>query len=75
MCKIDFSPLRLHLKGLSNEEKNKFASDCGTSLGYMRKRMSLNRPFGFFVARKIAEKGVMTPQQLRPNDYENYIWN
>lgn len=75
MREIDFSPLRLFLKGLSEEEKVKFASECGTSLGYMRKRMSLKKPFGFLIAKEIAARGVMTPKQLRPADYGNYIWD
>lgn len=75
MREIDFSPLRLYLKNLTDEDRNKFASECGTSVGYIRKRMSLKKPFGFLIARKIAEKGIMTPEQLRPDDYQNYIWN
>lgn len=75
MKEIDFSPLRLYLKGLSKEEREKFAFDCGTSLGYMRKRMSLKRQFGFLISKKVAQKGVMTPQELRPNDFANYVWD
>ena len=75
MPEIDFSPLRMFLKTLPREEKEAFASECGTSLGYLYKRMSQKMPFGYQISRNIARKGVMTPQQLRPADHGNYTWN
>ncbi|HEZ5040148.1 Cro/Cl family transcriptional regulator [Kingella negevensis] len=71
---IDFSPLSNYLNSLSHDEQILFAHQCNTTIGYMRKRISLKRPFGFKIANEIAYRGIMKPQDLRPNDYFNYVW-
>jgi hypothetical protein len=71
---IDFSPLSTYLNSLSYAEQMAFAQECNTTVGYMRKRISLKRPFGFKIANEIAARGIMTPQDLRPNDYLDYVW-
>ena len=71
---IDFSPLLNYLNSLSRTEHILFAQKCHTTIGYMRKRISLKRPFGFEIANEIAYYGIMQPQDLRPTDYCNYVW-
>lgn len=71
---VDFSPLLSYLNRMPRSEQIVFAKDCNTTIAYMRKRISLKRPFGFEISREIAARGIMTPQQLRPNDYENFAW-
>lgn len=71
---IDFSPLLNYLNSLPHNEQVLFAQKCHTTIGYMRKRISLKRPFGFKIANEIAYNGIMRPQDLRPTDYFNYVW-
>lgn len=71
---IDFSNLSAFLNAMPKTEQIKFAKKCKTTIIYMRKRISLKKQFGFEISREIAKHGVMTPQQLRPEDYQNYIW-
>lgn len=71
---IDFTNLVAYLNALSRDEQIDFAKKCHTTIGYMRKRISLKRPFGFEIANEISAHGIMQPQELRPADYENYVW-
>lgn len=71
---IDFSPLSTYLNSLTYAEQVLFAQKCHTTIGYMRKRISLKRQFGFKIANEIAAHGIMKPADLRPNDYFNYVW-
>lgn len=74
MNDFDPSSLRLYLKTLPKQKREEFALDCGTTLNYLNKRISIRKPFGYQISKKIAEKRIMTPEQLRPADYQNYTW-
>lgn len=69
--------LKLYLKEKTIEEQEKFASSCGTSIGYIRKIISSNGKlsFGPKVARKIETNsfGTISRKSLRPKDW-NEIW-
>lgn len=74
MKTVNFSKLKKHLVSLDKEGKLRFAANCGTSLGYLRKRMCLGKPFGYDISRRIADLGVMTPEELMPDDHFKYVW-
>lgn len=74
MEKINYQPLAEHLKTLNKNEREIFAKKCKTTIGYMKKRMYLGMPFGYEISKEIAQLGVMPPEQLRPCDYQNYVW-
>ncbi len=69
--------LKLYLNKKTPQEQEKFASSCGTSVGYMRKIICSNGGllFGASLARQIEEKsnGEISRKDLRPNDWHK-IW-
>ncbi|MDO5686464.1 MAG: hypothetical protein Q4G42_03620 [Neisseria sp.] len=75
MCKVDFSKLKQHLSLLNAGEKEAFSKSCGTTLGYIRKRISLGLPFGYEISLLIASHGVMKPEELMPLDHHKYVWD
>ena len=72
--RINYQPLKDELRSKSPEERQHFASQCGTTFNYLKKRMYLGQPLGFQIAIKLVELNIMTPQQLRPTDWQNYNW-
>lgn len=75
MDKINYSPLTAHLNSMREPDRVEFAKRCNTTIGYIRKRISLGKPFGFAIAKGIFAEGVMMPNQLRPHDWQDYVWN
>lgn len=72
--RINYQPLKDVLRGKSIDERHQFAEQCGTTFNYLKKRMYLGQPLGFQIAVKIVELNIMSPQQLRPSDWQNYNW-
>ena len=72
--RINYQPLKDVLRSKSFEEREQFAEQCGTTFNYLKKRMYLGQQLGFPIAIKIFELNIMTPQQLRPLDWQNYNW-
>lgn len=67
--------LRLYLNSLSQEEQKAFASECGTTIGYLRKALSKNHELGAALCVLIekASSGEVTRKHLHPADW-NSIW-
>ncbi len=64
-----------YINSLDEAGRMSFASRVGTSIGYMRKRVSIGRPLSAerCVAIERETNGVITRKDLRPNDYR-LIW-
>ncbi|ALX77773.1 helix-turn-helix domain-containing protein [Cronobacter malonaticus] len=67
--------LRKYLNSLSLDEQRKFAADCGTTIGYMRKALSRNHDLGAALCVLIekASNGAVTRKDLHPSDWVS-IW-
>jgi len=69
--------LKHYINSLSESERDEFAKDCGTSIGYIRKILSSDERlfFGPALCRKLEDitKGMVTRQELRPRDWHE-IW-
>ena len=67
--------LRSYLKSLSTPEKEEFAKRCGTSLGYLRKAISLNNRFDakLCIALEIQSNGAVRCEDVRPDVAWNVI--
>lgn len=67
--------LRLYLNSLSQDEQKDFASQCGTSIGYLRKALSKNHELGAALCVLIekASSGAVTRKHLHPSDWTS-IW-
>lgn len=61
--------LRSYLNSLSREEKIAFALRAGTSIGYLRKALSVKQRIGEGTCIKITEasNGQVRPEELRPD--------
>lgn len=60
--------LRLLLNSLSTDEQYQFARRCGTTIGYLRKRLSIGGQFGLALAVRIEREslGQVRIEDLRP---------
>jgi DNA-binding transcriptional regulator YdaS (Cro superfamily) len=67
--------LKTYLKNLSQDERAAFAVQCGTSIGYLQKALSMKQLLGaqLCVAIEQQTSGVVTRKALRPDDWEA-IW-
>lgn len=75
MKRVDYTPLKKYLKTMDKTNREQFANQCETTISYINKRISLEKPFGYRIAKHIYRLGVMQPQQLRPNDWQDFSWN
>lgn len=59
--------LRQYLKTLSVDEQADFAARAGTTIGYLRKAMSVEQRFGGLLARRLDEEsqGAVSRFELR----------
>lgn len=67
--------LKLYLSKLSAEEKEAFASKCGTTINYIRKVLSSESLFfGPIIARKmeVNSGGEVSRKNLRPHDWHEH---
>lgn len=64
-----------YLNGLAKEVRPGFATQCGTSEGYLRKAISNGQPLRptTCVLVERATDGQVTRKDLRPDDWQN-IW-
>lgn len=65
-----------YFNSMTADERESFARKCGTSVGYIRKIISL-RGKSFFGPKmclkfKRASGGLIDPRELRPHDYHEY---
>lgn len=67
--------LLAYLNSLSPDQRNVFENATGTTIGYMRKAVSVNQRLGaeICVAIEQASHGVVTRKDLRPDDWAS-IW-
>jgi DNA-binding transcriptional regulator YdaS (Cro superfamily) len=67
--------LRTYLKTLTREEQGAFAQRCGTTLGYLRKAMSIKTKLGesIVIAMERESAGAVTVEGLRPDVDWAYI--
>ena len=67
--------LRLYVNSLSPDEQKAFASQCGTTIGYLRKALSKNHELGpaLCVLIENASAKAVTRKHLHPGDW-NSIW-
>ncbi|GKX58372.1 transcriptional regulator [Leminorella grimontii] len=67
--------LRIYLNGLSRGAQENFALRCGTTIGYLRKTLSLNTELGPLLCSLIEQESdqQVTRVKLRPNDWQK-IW-
>lgn len=68
-------PFLAYLNSLPPDSREKLATDCKTSVGYLRKACSAGQKFGaeLCVAIEQATDGAVTRQELRPDDWAA-IW-
>lgn len=61
--------LRLYLNSLSGDEQQRYAERCGTSVGYLRKALSIGQKLGESLAISLdRESGGQVPcEKLRPD--------
>ena len=61
--------LRALLNSLSTQDKKCFAERCGTSIGYLRKALSVKQNFGESLCINIEREssGAVTCEELRPD--------
>lgn len=67
--------LRIYLNSLSLDEQRIFATQCGTTIGYLRKALSKNHDLGAALCVLIEKEsdGAVTRKHLHPSDW-NSIW-
>ena len=67
--------LKKHLKSLSVVDQRIFAQEAGTSIGYLRKKLSTGGDFGEKLVARIerTSKGAVRRWDLRPDDWWE-IW-
>ncbi|HEF5181003.1 hypothetical protein [Burkholderia cenocepacia] len=67
--------LKSLLRQMTREEQAQFCFACGTTLGYMRKALSVGAIFGpaLCVSIERESKGLVTRRDLHPNDWQD-IW-
>lgn len=63
--------LRIYLKTLSPEDRERFSIDVGTTLGYLRKAISVGQELKAEVCAAIEKEsdGKVTRKDLRPNNW------
>ncbi len=68
-------PLLAYLKSIPRDEREKFATDCKTTLNYMRKACSAGQTFGaeLCVAIEKRSAGAVPRQVMRSADW-HLIW-
>lgn len=68
-------PFLAYLNSLPSDAREKLATDCKTSVGYLRKACSAGQKFGaeLCVAIEQSTAGAVTRQELRPDDW-HLIW-
>lgn len=61
--------LRAYLKTLNPVEQAAYASRCGTTIGYLRKALSVGNRFGGALCRRLDEEsnGAVPRELLRPD--------
>lgn len=61
--------LRIYLNSLSIDQQKDFAQRCGTSLGYLRKAISVGQHFDARLAVAVEREsvGAVTVEELRPD--------
>ena len=61
--------LRDYINGLSTDEQNDFAARAGTTIGFLRKAISVKQKLGEGICIRLvkASEGVLTPEDLRPD--------
>lgn len=61
--------LRAYLKGLSIDEQRSFAARAGTTIGYLRKALSVGQSLGasIVIALERESHGAVRAEQLRPD--------
>ena len=61
--------LRLYLNDLSKAEKSLYAERSGTTIGYLRKAISLRQRLGAALVRRLDEEsgGIVSRHELRPD--------
>lgn len=64
-----------YINGLSAEERTAFELACRTTIGYIRKAVSVNQKLGAEICVSIeqASNGAVTRKDLRPDDWAQ-IW-
>lgn len=64
-----------HINSLSMEERRALESACGTTIGYLRKAVSINQKLGAETCVAIEKffMGEVSRKDLRPHDYFD-IW-
>jgi len=67
--------LRLYINSLSQEDREAFARACGTSIGYLRKAISLSQKFDGALCRLLDENscGNVHKEELRPDIWPEMI--
>lgn len=67
--------LRDYLKALTTSDRDAFVRQCGITLGFLRKAISIGQPFSphLCVAIEQATDGQVCRWNLRPNDWRD-IW-
>lgn len=67
--------LKPFLRQMPPEAQAQFCSACGTTLGYVRKALSVGAVFGpaLCVAFERESAGAVTRRDLRPDDWQD-IW-
>ena len=67
--------LRAHLRTLSVDEQRAYAMRCGTTIGYLRKALSLDLRLRAHVCVALEREsaGAVTRRDLRPDDWQD-IW-
>lgn len=67
--KSDYQDLRLFLSTLPINGQQEYAKRCGTTIGYLRKAMSLGQKLDGALARKLDENsgGKVRKQYIRPD--------
>lgn len=66
--------LRTFLKPLTQNEQIKFAENCGTSIGYLRKALSTGQSLGTALCVRIESytHGSVSRKDLRPDDWKDH---
>lgn len=67
--------LRNYLNSLPVEQQKAYASGCGTSLGYLRKAISINQKIEAGLARRLDEHsgGQVKKQNIRPDVWPELV--
>lgn len=61
--------LRDYINRLSTDEQNEFAARAGTTIGFLRKAISVKQKLGEGICIRLvkASEGSLTPEDLRPD--------